>query len=272
MDRTEMRMQNHEATLKSLEMQVGQFAQHVNTRPMGGLPSNTEVAKGPAHEHCKAISTRSGKQLADPKPMEEARVKQPIAAAMPDQIASAMPDRIASAMPEPTASATPARDKGNTQEAPEESDSTPQTKFPSKERIPDDRLPPPFPQRLKRQKQEYQFKKFLDILKQVHINLPLVEAIEQMPNYAKFLKDIISKRTRIGEFETVAVTEGCMALLHNKMPPKLKDPGSFIIPCAIGNYYAGKALCDLGASINLMPKSVFLKLGIGKPRPTTVML
>ncbi|KAK8997016.1 hypothetical protein V6N11_020508 [Hibiscus sabdariffa] len=134
------------------------------------------------------------------------------------------------------------------------------------------RLPPPFPQRLRKQKYEYQFKKFLDILKQVHINLPLVEAIEQMPNYAKFLKDMVSKWTRLSEFETVAMTEGCRAMLHNRLPPKLKDPSSFTIPCAIGNHYVGKALCDLGASINLMPKSVFQRLGIGKARPTTVML
>ncbi|KAK8575429.1 hypothetical protein V6N12_063102 [Hibiscus sabdariffa] len=133
-------------------------------------------------------------------------------------------------------------------------------------------IPPPFPQRLRKQKYEYQFRKFLDILKQVHINLPLVEAIEQMPNYAKFLKDIVSKRTRLSEFETVAMTEGCMGMLHNQLPPKLKDPGSFTIPCAIGNHYVGKALFDLGASINLMPKSVFERLGIGKARPTTVML
>ncbi|KAK8998733.1 hypothetical protein V6N11_084116 [Hibiscus sabdariffa] len=134
------------------------------------------------------------------------------------------------------------------------------------------RLPPPFPQRLRKQKYEYQFKKFLDILKQVHINLPLVEAIEQIPNYAKFLKDMVSKWTRISEFETVAMTEGCIAMLHNRLPPKLKDPDSFTIPCAIGNHYVRKALCDLGASINLMPKSVFQRLGIGKARPTTVML
>ncbi|KAL4272977.1 hypothetical protein GQ457_13G016720 [Hibiscus cannabinus] len=63
-----------------------------------------------------------------------------------------------------------------------------------------------------------------------------------------------------------------MAMLNNRLPPKLKDLGSFTIPCAICNHYVGKALCDLGASINLMPKSVFQRLGIGKARPTTVML
>ncbi|KAK8999920.1 hypothetical protein V6N11_082058 [Hibiscus sabdariffa] len=96
------------------------------------------------------------------------------------------------------------------------------------------RPPPPFPQRLKKQKQDYQFKKFFDILKQVHINLPLVEALQQMPNYAKFLKDMVTRKKRIEEFETAAATETCLALMHNKIPVKKTDPGSFTIECFIG--------------------------------------
>ncbi|KAK8659851.1 hypothetical protein V6N13_030043 [Hibiscus sabdariffa] len=134
------------------------------------------------------------------------------------------------------------------------------------------RPPPPFPQRLKKQKQDYQFKKFLDILKQVHINLPLVEALQQMPNYAKFLKDMVTRKKRIEEFETAAATETCLALMHNKVPAKKTDPGSFTIECLIGHNYPTKALCDPGASINLMLKSVFQKLGIREAKPTTVML
>ncbi|KAL5556867.1 hypothetical protein UlMin_039103 [Ulmus minor] len=93
-----------------------------------------------------------------------------------------------------------------------------------------------------------------------------------MPNYVKFMKDMLTKKRRFGEFETVALTRECSAVLQNKLPPKLKDPGSFTIPCSIGNQYFGKALCDLGASINLMPMSIFKKLGIGEARPTTVSL
>ena len=63
MEKTKMRLQNNEASLKSLENQVGQVAQILRTRPIGGLPSNTEVAKAITHEQCKAITTRSGKQL-----------------------------------------------------------------------------------------------------------------------------------------------------------------------------------------------------------------
>ncbi|KAG8472697.1 hypothetical protein CXB51_034526 [Gossypium anomalum] len=77
---------------------------------------------------------------------------------------------------------------------------------------------------------------------------------------------------RLSEFETVALTKECSAFLQNKLPLKLKDPGSFTIPCNIGESYCGKALCDLGASINLMPKSIFKKLGIGEVRPTTMTL
>lgn len=134
------------------------------------------------------------------------------------------------------------------------------------------RLPPPFPQRFQRQQQEGQFRKFLDVLKQLHINIPLVEALEHMPSHAKFMKDLVTKKRRLGEFETMALTEECSAILQNNLPPKLKDLGSFTIPCSIGNQYFGKALCNLGASINLMPMSIFKKLGIGEARLTTTSL
>ncbi|XP_062103624.1 uncharacterized protein LOC133814712 [Humulus lupulus] len=93
-----------------------------------------------------------------------------------------------------------------------------------------------------------------------------------MPNYVKFMKDILTKKRRLGEFETMALTKECSSFLQNKMPPKMKDPGSFTIPCTIGNSYCGMALCDLGASINFMPMSIFKQLGIGEVRPTTVTL
>ncbi|KAF5475719.1 hypothetical protein F2P56_007495 [Juglans regia] len=62
------------------------------------------------------------------------------------------------------------------------------------------------------------------------------------------------------------------AILQKKLQPKLKDPKSFTIPYTIGNSYFDKVLCDLGASINLMPLSVFRKLGLGEAKPTTISL
>ncbi|XP_012468798.1 uncharacterized protein LOC105786869 [Gossypium raimondii] len=93
-----------------------------------------------------------------------------------------------------------------------------------------------------------------------------------MPNYVKFMKDILSKKKRLTEYETVALTNECSAFLQNELLLKLKDLGSFMIPCNIGESYCDKALCDLGASIKLIPKSIFKLLGVGEIRPTTVTL
>ncbi|XP_052291732.1 uncharacterized protein LOC127900608 [Citrus sinensis] len=93
-----------------------------------------------------------------------------------------------------------------------------------------------------------------------------------MPNYVKFLNDILAQKRRLGEFETVVLTKESSYMLQNKIPTKLKDPGSFTIPCSIRTRYTGRALCDLGVSINLMPLSVFKQLGVREYRPTTVTL
>ncbi|KAK9044770.1 hypothetical protein V6N11_058662 [Hibiscus sabdariffa] len=255
MDRTEMKLQNHDATLKSLETQVGQISQMLNTRPIGGFPSDTEVTKGATHEQCKVITTRSRRIL-------EPTTKQTGTAASP----SAATDT-------PTEADSSAKaDKDHEDPHTTMGESSAETSHTHTGKPEEIRPPPPFPQRLKKQKQDYQFKKFFDILKQVHINLPLVEALQQMPNYAKFLKDMVTRKKRIEEFETAAATETCLSLMHNKIPAKKTDPGSFTIECFIGHNYPTKALCDPGASINLMPKSVFRKLGIGEAKPTTVML
>ncbi|KAL5573845.1 hypothetical protein UlMin_023442 [Ulmus minor] len=130
----------------------------------------------------------------------------------------------------------------------------------------------PFPQRLKKQNLDKQFSKFLNIFKSLHINLPFVDMLEQMPKYAKFLKDILSNKRKLEECEAIALTEETTALLQKKLPPKLKDPGSFSIPCTMGENFHTKALCDLGVSINLMPLSIFRKLGLGEPTSTMVSL
>ncbi|KAK9003611.1 hypothetical protein V6N11_084250 [Hibiscus sabdariffa] len=219
MDRTEMKLQNHDATLKSLETEVRQISHILNTSPIGGLPSDTEVAKGATQEQCKAITTRSGKV-----PMQT--INQKGTAASP----SAATDAPAEA-DEPAETSEDPHDPHNTSKG-ESSAEPAHTRTDKSEEI---KPPPPFPQKLMKQKQDYQFKNYFDILKHVHINLPLVEALQQMSNYAKFLKDMESKKKRIEEFETVFSTETCLALTHNKVPAKKADPGSFTIECSIGH-------------------------------------
>ena len=112
----------------------------------------------------------------------------------------------------------------------------------------------------------------MEVFKKLHINIPFVDALEKMPSYVKFMKDILSRKRRLSEFETVNLTKECIAILQRKFPQKLKDSGSFTIPCKIGNSFFERALCDLGASINLMPLSIFKRLRLGEARPTTVTL
>ena len=87
-----------------------------------------------------------------------------------------------------------------------------------------------------------------------------------MPSYAKFLKEILSNKKKIVENETVMLTAECSAIIQNNMPPKLKDPGT--TPYIIGKFVIDKALCDLGASISLMPLSICKRLNMGELRPT----
>ena len=96
--------------------------------------------------------------------------------------------------------------------------------------------------------------------------------VTQMPLYAKFLKEILSKKRRIAEEGVVNLTATCSVVKKKTLPEKMKDPGSFTIPCVIGEFEFQKALCDSGASINLMPLSVARKLSLGELTPTTVTL
>ena len=93
-----------------------------------------------------------------------------------------------------------------------------------------------------------------------------------MPRYVKFMKDVLSKKRKLGDYAIVALSQECSAILQKKLPPKLQNPGSFTIPCAIRNAVFERALCDLGASINLMSWSIFKKLKLGEAHPTTVIL
>ena len=89
----------------------------------------------------------------------------------------------------------------------------------------------PYPHRLKKNRLDKQFGRFMDIFKKLHNNIPFAEALEKMPGYVKFMKDVLSKKRKLGDYKTVALSEECSAVLQNKLPPKLKDPGSFTIPC-----------------------------------------
>ena len=99
-----------------------------------------------------------------------------------------------------------------------------------------------------------------------------MDALESMPSYVKFMKNILENKKKLGEYEIIALIEECSTILQKKLPPKLQDPGSFSIPFSIGNSVSSKTLCDFGASINLMPLSMFKRLKLKEEKPMTVTL
>ncbi|KAM1866443.1 hypothetical protein ACFX13_009296 [Malus domestica] len=125
-------------------------------------------------------------------------------------------------------------------------------------------IPPnvPFPSRFLQAKNEEEEKDVLETFRKVHVNIPLLDAIKQIPKYAKCLKKLCTTRKRIQEKEVVHVSENVSAMLQRKLPPKCKDPGSFTIPCVIGNTRFEHTMLDLGASINVMPYSVYASMNL----------
>ncbi|KAL8488074.1 hypothetical protein ACS0TY_024382 [Phlomoides rotata] len=120
--------------------------------------------------------------------------------------------------------------------------------------------PPPFPGRFMKAKVDEKYAKFLETFKNVTANIPLLDALEEMPSYGKFMKEIISKKRNVEEGKMVSLSMECSAILQRSLPPKEKDPGSLTLMCELSNNEKRKALCDLGPSINLMPLSIFNRL------------
>ena len=239
---------NHKASIRNIETQLGQISQQLAERPEGTLPSN--IVKNP-REQVKAITLRSRKKLGEPKKPK--------------------------AEEEPSAQTEVQTAKGKKYEIPmrHSKDVGEDEKSPEYVAPPADDPPIPYPHRvkqLKKEQQDKQFAKFLEVFKKLQINIPFVGALTQMPSYPKFMKEILSQKRKIRDDETVLLIEECSAILHNKLPSKLKDPGSFTIPYVISDVYFNKALCDIGASINLMPLSNFRKPGVKEVKPTTMSL
>ncbi|XP_031131854.1 uncharacterized protein LOC116033238 [Ipomoea triloba] len=136
--------------------------------------------------------------------------------------------------------------------------------------VPKEKLP--FPQRFRTDIDNAKYDKFLQMLRQLHIDMPFIDALGEMPRYAKFLKDILSNKKRLAEIATVVLGEECSTILHKDVPEKLKDPGSFTIACNIGRTTFNRALADLGASINLMPFALYRKLNLGTLKPTRMCI
>lgn len=133
-------------------------------------------------------------------------------------------------------------------------------------------MPPPFPQALRGKKPIKNASEILGVLRQVKVNIPLLDMIKQVPTYAKFLKDLCTVKRGLNVTKQAFLTEQVSAIIQCKSPIKYKDPGCPTISVNIGGTQVEKALLDLGASVNLLPYSVYKELGLGELKPTSITL
>ncbi|CAN6685808.1 unnamed protein product [Malus baccata var. baccata] len=244
-------MQNQDKRVDQLEKQIGQMAEFVGKfRDPGQLPSSTIPNPKGRFESAKAITLRSGKEVGagsssktghnedELLQLEEEESKQTTAKVVP---------------PLPQVPNVPnlpnLSHKGKNV-----SNSVHTNVFPSNV---------PFPSRFMQTKKEEAEKDILETFRKVQVNIPLLDAIKQVPRYAKFLKELCTTRKRMATKEVVKVGQNVSAILQRKLPPKCKDPGSFTIPCVIGNTRFESAMLDLGASINVMPYSIYASMNLG---------
>ena len=132
--------------------------------------------------------------------------------------------------------------------------------------------PAPYPHRLRAPKKVNNHSEIYELFKQVKLNTPLLDAIKQIPSYTKFLKDLCTVKRKLGVNKDAFMTEQSTSLIRNNLPPKYKDPGSPTISIVVGNSKLGHSLVDLGASVNLLPYSVYVVLGLGELELTNITL
>ncbi|XP_070028741.1 uncharacterized protein [Nicotiana sylvestris] len=245
---SDAQLASHNTSIHNLEVQFG-HSQALNTRPKGALPSDMVVNPkgGNNMGHAMAVITRSGKGgeattssqkkivdeehlvQGDEMPNNEVKANEEVRIDVDDNVEEMQED---------------------VNQSREHIVDIPESVVP-KAMVPMPRPPPLYPQRLAKKNSENQFKNFIEMVKSFSINVSLVEALEKMPGYAKFMKDMVTKK-RSMNCETIKMTHKVSAIVQS-MASKLEDPGAFTIPCTIGSADFAKALCDLGASINFIP-------------------
>nr|GEY56365.1 reverse transcriptase domain-containing protein [Tanacetum cinerariifolium] len=134
----------------------------------------------------------------------------------------------------------------------------------------------PYPSRRdierRREQANEQIKKFFEIFKDMSFEISFMDALILMPKFAFTLKALIGNKEKISEMARTPMNEHCSAVILNKLPKKLGDPGKFLIPCEFPGMDECLALADLGASINLMPLSVWKELSLPELTPTCMTL
>ncbi|GJX05806.1 reverse transcriptase domain-containing protein [Tanacetum coccineum] len=142
--------------------------------------------------------------------------------------------------------------------------------------MPNQKASIPFPSRRnderRHEKANDQIEKFYEIFRDLSFEISFTDALMLMPKFASTLKTLIGNKEKLSEMARTPLNENCSAVILNKLPKKLGDPGRFLIPCEFSGINTCNALADLGASINLMPYSVWKNLSLPELTPTCMTL
>nr|GEW00449.1 reverse transcriptase domain-containing protein [Tanacetum cinerariifolium] len=134
----------------------------------------------------------------------------------------------------------------------------------------------PYPSRLNdqklRKKATNQMEKFFQIFQDLHFDISFADDLLLMPKFASTIKSFLTNKDKLFELAKIPLNENCSAMLLKKLPEKLGDPGKFLIPCDFSGMDVCYALANLGASINLMPLSIWKKLSLPELTPTQMTL
>ncbi|GJY97440.1 reverse transcriptase domain-containing protein [Tanacetum coccineum] len=224
-----------QAKFNSLATSVSRMEKSLQERPQGVLPSNT--IPNP-QEYLKAITTRSGVTFAGPSipppPLSCSKEMEREPETTMDQVLTESTTRVPPLAIQPSPAST-------------------SSELPSS---------PCF----------FSCYSFLQMFKKLYININLAEALAHMPKFAKMVKDLLTNKEKLLELANTPLNENCSAVLLKKLPEKLGDTGRFLIPCDFYGLESCMALADLGASINLMPLSVWKTLSLPKHTPTRMTL
>ncbi|XP_071700359.1 uncharacterized protein [Rutidosis leptorrhynchoides] len=283
-------IRNQQASFQNLESTVGRLSTQVAERPQGTLPSNTQVnpinnynnnrqhnqnqqhnnsrvipiestnqnPNNPnQNENVNAITTRSGlttKGVEDPQP-------QPFITHEP------LPNFIEE---DTVVSKEKGKEKVNSTEG-TGNDESGKKKGDESSNV---TRPVPYPKALKKDKLASQYKKFQEMMKNISFNLPITSVLKGVPNYGRFIKELISQRGKYHDETSFFIEEECNKILASRprIPKNLGDPGKFVFPCKFSELEVFNALADLGASINLMPHSLYERLGLGPLKPTRIRI
>ncbi|GJR63463.1 reverse transcriptase domain-containing protein, partial [Tanacetum coccineum] len=241
--------QNLQSQMANLTDMLSKFvtANTASTSGSGTLPGNTITNP---KEDLKGITTRSGVTIQGPKAVNHDA--------------------------EVTKDTMPPANNGSTEDVQPPVVQI-QTRNPNPEpNVAPDVAPIPFPSRRndekRKEKANDQNEKFYEIFRDLSFEISFTDALMLMPKFASTLKTLIGNKEKLSELARTPLNENCSAVILNKLPKKLGDPGRFLIPCEFTGITTCNALADLGASINLMPYSVWKSLSLPELTPTCMTL